>query len=186
MEIATSILAASTGSAVAFYVLSALAIAAALLMVVQKNPVASVLWLVVSFIGLAGLFLIMQAYFLAVIQILVYAGAILVLFLFVIMLLDLRTDEMKEMALPRVPVVGLAAAALFLVSMIAVLTAVKPYFGESMTELVKAAAAGAATGDSVRAVGLALFSDWILPFEVTSVLLLAAIVGAVAITKKKL
>jgi NADH-quinone oxidoreductase subunit J len=183
MESTFTLLAASTGQAVAFYALSALAIAAALLMVVQKNPVGSVLWLVVSFVGLAGLFLVMQAYFLAVIQILVYAGAILVLFLFVIMLLDLRPEEVGEIGLPRVPVVGLAAAALFLVSMIAVLAAAKPFLGMSMSGLI---AQTTQSTNSVRVVGLALFNNWVLPFEVTSLLLLAAIVGAVAITKKRL
>lgn len=172
----------SVGSAVAFYAFSALAIAAALLMVIQKNPVGSVLWLVVSFVGLAGLFLVLQAYFLAIIQVLVYAGAILVLFLFVIMLLDLRAEEMPEPTLPRVPFVGLAAAALFLMSMIAVVAAVKPYFELPVAKMLSTSV----QGDSVRAIGVPLFQSFLLPFEVTSVLLLAAIVGAVAITKKRL
>lgn len=183
-----SMLMASTAGAVAFYAFSALAIAAAVLMVVQRSPVASVLWLVVSFVGMAGLFVLMQAYFLAVIQILVYAGAILVLFLFVIMLLDLRSPDTHESLLPRIPAVGLIAAALFLVSMTAVVAAAKPYFGEPMAALVaRNAAAAEAAGlvDSVKAVGVPLFERFLLPFEVTSMLLLAAIVGAVAITKKK-
>ena len=78
-----------TWSTVLFYVLAALTVASAILMVVQKNPVASALWLVLCFIGMAGLFVIMEAFFIAVVQVLVYAGAIMVLFLFVIMLLGI-------------------------------------------------------------------------------------------------
>jgi NADH-quinone oxidoreductase subunit J len=178
-----SLLAAGGGHAVAFYVLSAAAIASAFLMLTQKNPVASVLWLVLCFVGLAGLFVLLQAYFIAVVQILVYAGAIMVLFLFVIMLLDLRAEEIKAMALPRVPFVGLAAAVLFLGAMVAVVRASDPWFGQPMSEYLLDRSS---LGDSVKAVGLPLFSQWLLPFEVTSVLLLAAIIGAVALTKRKL
>ena len=178
-----SLLAAGGGHAVAFYAMSSVAIAAAILMLTQKNPVASVLWLVLCFVGLAGLFVILEAYFIAVIQILVYAGAIMVLFLFVIMLLDLRPEEIKAIRLPRVPFVGIVAAALFLVAMVAVVYASKPWFGRPMGDYL---VGQEGLGDSVRAVGLPLFKQWLLPFEVTSVLLLAAIVGAVALTKRKL
>jgi len=188
--IGISLLAAATGHGIAFYVLSALTVATAILMVLQKNPVASALWLVLCFVGLAGLFVNMEAYFIAVIQVLVYAGAIMVLFLFVIMLLDLR-DEGDEITLPRLPVVGLAAAALFLVAMVMVVTAAKPFFGKSMVDLIAKSSLQAADpalegSGSVGALGFPLFRDWLLPFEVTSVLLLAAIVGAVALTKRKL
>ena len=178
-----SVLATGAGEAVAFYGFAGLAIAAALLMVIQKNPVASVLWLVLCFVGLAGLFVVLQAYFIAVIQILVYAGAIMVLFLFVIMLLDLRLQDLGKLTLPRIPIVGVVAAVLFMVAMVAVVTAVEPFWDYSMSEFL---APRSALPDSVKAIGRPLFTDWILPFEVTSVLLLAAIVGAVALTKKRL
>jgi NADH-quinone oxidoreductase subunit J len=177
------LIAASAGHAVAFYFFSAIAIGAAILMLTQKNPVASVLWLVLAFIGLAGLFVILQAYFIAVIQILVYAGAIMVLFLFVIMLLDLREADIEAVKLPRVPFVGLAAALLFLVAMVAVVRASESWFGKPIGDYL---VPDADLGDSVKAVGLPLFKQWLLPFEVTSVLLLAAIIGAVALTKRKL
>ncbi|MHC4469842.1 MAG: NADH-quinone oxidoreductase subunit J [Planctomycetota bacterium] len=177
------LVAATGGHAVAFYVLSALAVGSAILMLVQKNPVASVLWLVLCFVGLAGLFVNLEAYFIAVIQILVYAGAIMVLFLFVIMLLDLRSEELDALKLPRIPLVGLAAAVLFLVAMVAVVAASKAWFGKPMGDYL---VGQSGLGDSVKAVGLPLFKEWLLPFEVTSVLLLAAIVGAVALTKRKL
>ena len=188
--IGVTLLASGAGHGIAFYVLAALTVAAAILMVLQKNPVASALWLVLCFIGMAGLFVIMEAFFIAVVQVLVYAGAIMVLFLFVIMLLDLREGE-GEIKLPRMPAVGLAAAALFLVAMIAVISASKPFFAMPMVELIAQTSALAADpalrgSGSVGAVGFPLFSEWLLPFEVTSVLLLAAIVGAVALTKKAL
>jgi NADH-quinone oxidoreductase subunit J len=168
---------------IAFYALSAITIAAAVLMLIQKNPVASVLWLVVAFVGVAGLFVVMQAYFLAVVQVLVYGGAIMVLFLFVIMLLDLRVEDLEALTLPRVPVVGVVAAALFLVAMVFVVTASEPFFELSMSDLLQNRES---LGDSVKAVGLPLFREWLLPFEATSILLLSAIVGAVALTKRKL
>ena len=137
--IGISLLAAVGGHGVAFYVLAALTVASAVLMVLQKSPVASALWLVLCFIGMAGIFVIMQAFFLAVIQVLVYAGAIMVLFLFVIMLLDQRDGERggtSEVNLPRMPAVGVAAAALFLVAMIAVVSASKPFFDMPMTDQI--------------------------------------------------
>jgi NADH-quinone oxidoreductase subunit J len=178
-----TLLAAAGGQAVAFYACAAITIAAAILMVVAKNPVAGVLWLVLAFIGLAGIFVTLQAYFLAVIQVLVYAGAIMVLFLFVIMLLDLRREDIAKMGLPKLPFVGVVAAVLFFVALFMVLRASRPFFEMPVADLL---VPPAETGDSVRQVGLALFQQWLLPFEVTSVLLLAAIVGAVALTKKKL
>ena len=183
MEPISLTLLAVSGHTVAFYALAALAIAGALLMVTGKNPVASVLWLVMSFVGLAGLFVVLEAYFIAVIQILVYAGAIMVLFLFVIMLLNLRKEDIAKMTFGKIPVVGVVAAVLFLAAMFLVVSASKPFFGASVTEIL-----GAATGpvDSVRAIGLPLYRQWILPFEVTSILLLTAIVGAVALTKRRL
>lgn len=177
------LLAAATGQAIAFYATAALAVASAILMVTQRNPVACVLWLVVCFVGLAGMFITLQAYFLAVIEVLVYAGAIMVLFLFVVMLLNLRTEDLKAVTLPSVPLVGVVAALLFLSAIVTVVAASRPFFGQSVADVL---AAIGPTRDSVREIGVPLFRDWLLPFEVTSILLLAAIVGAVAITKKRL
>ena len=181
--ISRELLAAGGGQAVAFYACAAVAIAAAILMVVKKNPVAGVMWLVLSFIGLAGLFVTLQAYFLAVIQVLVYAGAIMVLFLFVIMLLNLRQEDLRKMRLPKTPFAGVIAAALFFTAVFFVVKASTPAFEMPVGSLLEDPATA---GDSVKAIGLPLFSQWLLPFEITSVLLLAAIVGAVALTKKKL
>ncbi len=177
--ISLNLLATGVGQAVAFYACAAVAIAAAILMVAGKNPVACVMWLVLSFIGLAGLFVTLGSYFIAVVQVLVYAGAIMVLFLFVVMLLNLRREDLEKIRLPGIPFAGGIAAILFLVAVFLVVRASAPAFQTLPVP-------PADTTDSVRAIGLPLFQQWLLPFEVTSVLLLAAIVGAVALTKKKL
>ena len=161
-----------------FYVFAVTAIASAVLAVSRKNAVAAALWLVLMFFGLAGTYVLLEAYFVAAIQILVYAGAIMVLFLFVIMLLDLRTEELEGMGAPRFRPLGLLAAAAFL--------ALSVY-------LVWTAPAGTfmAKGDglpdgSAGAIGEALFNRWLLACEVTSVLLLGGILGAVILTKRRL
>jgi NADH-quinone oxidoreductase subunit J len=181
--ISLELLAAGGGQALAFYACGAVAIAAAFMMVVTKNPVAGVMWLVLSFIGLAGLFVTLQSYFIAVIQVLVYAGAIMVLFLFVIMLLNLRREDIAKMGLPSIPFAGIIAAVLFLVAVFMVVKASGPAFEVPLGAVI---GSPAESGDTVKAIGLPLFRQWLVPFEVTSVLLLSAIVGAVALTKKKL
>ena len=109
-----------------FYVFAITAIAAAVLSISRKNAVASALWLVLMFFGLAGIYVLLEAYFVAAIQILVYAGAIMVLFLFVIMLLDLRSDELANLGPPRFRFFGLLAAAAFLALAVGVVTQSEP------------------------------------------------------------
>ncbi len=162
-----------------FYIFGALSLAAALLAVTRKNAVTSAVWLVLMFFGLAANYILMEAYFVAAVQILVYAGAIMVLFLFVIMLLDLRTDVLEETAAPRLPAVGIAAALLFLVGTCAAVYQAGPVF--------EAGLAGFQDLDGgAKAIGARLFDTWLLAFEVTSILLLGAILGAVILTKRRL
>ncbi len=161
-----------------FYVFAVTAIAAAVLSISRKNAVASALWLVLMFFGLAGIYVLLEAYFVAAIQILVYAGAIMVLFLFVIMLLDLRTDELANLGPPRFRLLGLLAAAGFLALAVGVVT-------QSSPPKRLAAVPGGPDG-SAGAIGEVLFNRWLLAFEVTSVLLLGAILGAVVLTKRRL
>src|SRR5262245_14230419 len=97
-----------------FYAFGLTALLSALLAVTRKNPVSAAMWLVLMFFGLAGIYVVLEAYFVAAVQVLVYAGAIMVLFLFVIMLLDLRSDELAAHTGPRLKVVGLFGAAAFL------------------------------------------------------------------------
>lgn len=177
---------------VLFYVFGGLALFAAALAVTRKNPVASAIWLVVMFFGLAANYVLLEAWFVAVVQVLVYAGAIMVLFLFVIMLLDLRTETLEGSSRPRFPAVGLIAALLFLIGTgiavhhagleptkgpeVAAADAAEPLFQDEIAPLQ-----GTAEG-----IGGEIFEKWLLAFEVTSILLLGAIMGAVILTKRRL
>ena len=178
-----------------FYVFGATALAAALLAVTRKNAVASAIWLIVMFFGLAANYVLMEAWFVAVVQVLVYAGAIMVLFLFVIMLLDLRTEVLESTSAPRLPAVGVIAALLFLVGGgIALHSASQDPGPDPQTGEARQAAAlfpdQIATGEEIEGtaenIGGEIFGKWILAFEVTSVLLLGAILGAVILTKRRL
>ncbi len=168
------------GSDVAFYLFGAIAIGASLLVIAQRNPIYSVLLLIASFGALSGLYILLSAPFVAVIQIIVYAGAIMVLFLFVVMLLnapheDTEYDERVHPLLRPGPMRFGAALALAFAA-----------------ELWWALSKGRETGpfgdakvDSVAAIGRSLFTDYAFAFEVTSVLILVAMVGAVILARKE-
>jgi NADH-quinone oxidoreductase subunit J len=164
-----------------FYLFGAVTLAGALLMATARNPLHGVLWLVVSFLGLAGLFGGLGAHFLAAIQILVYAGAILVLFLFVIMLLNLRLDDVRRM--PAFSVHGgLGGLVVGVLGFCGVVGAV--VLGSAAFKSPVAGLPPLSGGTAEIAVPL--FRDALLPFEAVSILLLAAIVGSVALTKRRL
>jgi NADH-quinone oxidoreductase subunit J len=162
-----------------FFSMAGLAIVSALLMVTRSNPVMAVLLLIVNFFSLAALYLTLHAQFIAVIQVIVYAGAIMVLFLFVIMLLNLgdqsRIRERGRLRL--IPAVALAAA---------VLMEIVAAAGSFRTAPPGAAPEVAVRIGTIESVGNALYTRYLLPFEVTSVLLLAAMVGVIVLAKKKL
>jgi NADH-quinone oxidoreductase subunit J len=161
-----------------FSLLAVGAIASAILMITRRSPVVSVLYLIVHFFLLATLYLTLQAQFIAIIQILVYAGAIMVLFLFVIMLLNLSDEQrLREKITNKTIVAALFAAAMF--AQIAIVFVVGTSDGP------QALAPNAAEIGSVESIGKALFTKFLFPFEVTSILLLAAIVGVVVLAKKK-
>ncbi len=168
-----------TLESVLFYVLGSVAVGSALLVVTRRNPVMSVLCLILNFFCLAGLYLTLRAQFIAVIQIIVYAGAIMVLFLFVIMLLNLG-DERKltdGLSWKKILTGGMAFALLAEVTVI--LT------GYANPAVVPLSARAEEVG-TVEFIGTQLFTKFQFPFEVTSLLLTAAIVGAVVLAKKKL
>ena len=166
---------------IGFYFFAALAVAGALLMVAVRNPLHGVLWLVVSFLGLAGLFGGLGADFLAAVQILVYAGAILVLFLFVLMLLNLRIDDVKRM--PALSVQGGVGA---LIAGVAGFAGVTAWVVQASSAFKGRIADLSPLAGGPAELAVPLFRDALLPFEVVSLLLLAAIVGSVALTKKRL
>ena len=160
-----------------FYLLGAVAIAASLLVIGQRNPIHSVLLLIASFGALSGLYVLLDAPFVAVIQIIVYAGAIMVLFLFVVMLLNAPKEEAEAERLHVSPGVRNTGAILALVFIAELLWALTKHGGES-----GAFAGGSVT--SVAAVGRLLFREYAFPFEVTSVLILVAMVGAVVLARR--
>jgi len=163
-----------------FYLLGAVAVLASLLVIVQHNPIYGVLLLIASFGALSGLYVLLDAPFVAVIQIIVYAGAIMVLFLFVVMLLNVPKEDTEEARLhgivaPGVTTLGAVLAAALVIELWWALT---KNGGES------GAFAGGSVS-SVRVIGRLLFRDYAFPFEVTSVLILVAMVGAVVLARRE-
>jgi NADH-quinone oxidoreductase subunit J len=162
---------------IAFYYLAAASIASAILAVTRRNPVHSVLWVLALFLHVAGIFLLVGAEFLAAVQVIVYAGAILVFYLFFVMLLDFPREEAE----PRFGAHWPWCAAGGIVFVALTLYATDPWLeptGQSV-------AAGGPSPGNLAAVGTALFTQFALPFEIASLVLLAAIVGAVVIAKRK-
>ena len=168
-----------------FYLFGAIAVAASLLVVLQRNPMHSVLLLIVSFCALAGLYIGLEAPFAAVVQIIIYTGAIMVLFLFVVMLLNAhREDEVDVGARPvRGPL--RAGAVLAVVLMAELVWALVRAGGPRDGALSEGAGADAAALQSVRTLGNVLFTDYSLAFEATSILIIVAMVGAVVLAKRE-
>jgi NADH-quinone oxidoreductase subunit J len=160
-----------------FYVFAAMAVLFAFLVIANpfsRNPVTSAMFLVLTIVSLAGLFVLLHAFFLAAVQILVYAGAVMVLFLFVIMLLDLKQEEHRKLKLYGI-VAGLISVGGILSIMLASL----------FRSDLGAEAAPSVEGGTVE-LGKLLFTEYLLPFEVVSVLLLVAMVGVILLSKKEL
>jgi len=161
-----------------FILLSLVTIGGAIMVVARKSPVDSVLYLLLTMVSLAGHYVMLKAPFLAAVQIIVYAGAVVVLFLFVIMLLNLRRERILARKLPK----GRWRYALAGVAVMLVLTGLfRAGAGWIESSADPAALAGPGT---VEILGLDLFQRWVYPFELTSVLLLAAMVGAVVLTRR--
>lgn len=160
-----------------FLVLAGVALVSGGMVVFQRHPLRSALWLIVNFFAVAGLYLLANAEFIAAIQIIVYAGAIMVLFLFVIMLLNLRQPEEEVRFLHLGQKIGGIVLAGFTI-LIMIYTIAKAVLPPG-----KDAPPGLGNTESIAKL---LFTDYLLPFEVTSVLLLVAIVGAVVLAKTRL
>jgi NADH-quinone oxidoreductase subunit J len=165
----------------AFYIFSALALIFGLLVVANpftRNPVTSAMFLVLTIASLAGLFILLEAYFLAAVQVLVYAGAVMVLFLFVIMLLDLKAEERRRIGNWR----GKVLLAVALISAGGILWFV---FGSLRQASLPGSSAPAVEGSTIP-LGQLLFTQYLLPFEIISVLLLVAMIGVILLSKKDL
>ncbi len=168
--------------AIAFYSLAAFILGFAVLVITARNTVHSVLFLVANFLFVAALYVVLHAEFLAVIQVLVYAGGIVVLYLFVVMLVNLKRPPEAHSDPRRRSRLGLAVAGLLLAQLVAVLG----YSATQALPAASAAAAGAPAGGNVQQVGWLLYTDYLVPFEVASMLLLVAMIGAIILAKREL
>lgn len=165
-----------------FYVFSAIAIIAALRVVLGKSPISSAFSLVLCFFAVAANFVLMEAHFVAAMQVLVYAGAIMVLFVFVIMLLnaDIQSLDLGRKKTSWIAG-GVLCAALFALVAYALVNGTP-----SAQKMGLSAAKIEAIGGNTQVISQMMFSDYVLPFELTSVLLLVGIVGSVALAKRRL
>jgi NADH-quinone oxidoreductase subunit J len=159
-----------------FWILAVLTVVGALGVILAPNPIKSAVALIGTFVFLAGIYVLLLAHLIAVLQILVYAGAIMVLFVFVIMLLNLQQKDLGEKTNWATKIVGVVLIVLLGWAV------VLPIIGVAVPGPI----APAAEFGTIEAVGRLLFTRWLLPFEVTSLLLFAAIVGAVVVAKRKL
>lgn len=159
-----------------FWFLSGLALFSAIMVLLSKNPVHSVLWLIVVFFAISGHYLLLNAQFLAIVNIIVYAGAIMVLFLFVIMLMNLNTETERKQNI-WMKFFGVISGGLLLWIFIS--------SSRSATDIVgKTAQLKEGDIGLIENLGKVLFTEYALPFEISSILFLSAMVGAVVIGKK--
>ncbi len=165
-----------------FYLFSAVAVASAFMVVVSRNPVYSVLFLILAFVNAAGLFLLMGAEFLAMILVVVYVGAVAVLFLFVVMMLDVDFAELRQGFINYLPVGAMVGIALLVELILVVGTwTLSP-------ELIRAPAAGAATAPTIsntEAIGQVLYTRYIYFFQAAGLILLVAMIGAIVLTLRE-
>ncbi|MEO8771694.1 MAG: NADH-quinone oxidoreductase subunit J [Ferruginibacter sp.] len=159
---------------IAFILLSLMAIGSAIMMITSKSPVHSVLWLIIVFFAISGHYVLLNAQFLAIVNIIVYAGAIMVLFLFVVMLMNLNADT-EPIKNYRMQLIGVISGGSLLLVLLSVLMKAN---GQQLVQMK--------VGDQglIKILGQVLFRDYVLPFELSSVLFLSAMVGAVVIGKK--
>jgi NADH-quinone oxidoreductase subunit J len=163
---------------VLFYFFSAILVFAALSVVISRNPVHAVLWLVLAFFTAAAHWLMLQAEFLAIVLVLVYVGAVMVLFLFVVMMLDVNFDSLRKRFRSYVPV-GVTVGILVLVEMALTL------WGGRLEAGVPGGANPAPGVNNTKALGTLVYTEYVYPFELAAVILLVAIIAAIALTHRK-
>ena len=166
-----------TAAAVFFYIFACILVASAFMVIASKNPVHSVLYLILAFVNAAGLFVMMGAEFLAMILVVVYVGAVAVLFLFVVMMLDVDFAELKQGVLQYLPV-GMLIGGIFLAELVMVVGtwAIGPGIPSAITAPIP-------TGvTNTEAIGLVLYTRYVYFFEVAGMILLVAMIGAIVLT----
>lgn len=164
-----------------FAVLAVVTVITAILVIVQRNPVASAIFLIITLFSLAGIYLLLNAQFIAVIQVLVYAGAIMVLFLFVIMLLNLEREKKIITRHRMQKVFGVFLGIILLAQIGMVFNSVLLEGSKGTFPPEKVAALG-----NTQVIARLLFTDYLLPFEITSILLLVAIIAAIVLAKRQI
>ncbi len=159
---------------ISFILLSLMAVGSAIMMITSKSPVNSILWLIVVFFAISGHYILLNAQFLAIVNIIVYAGAIMVLFLFVVMLMNLNAESepAKNQRMQFIAVISGGSLLLVLLSAF-------------MTMKANPVMMTGGNAGLIKTLGKVLFTDYVLPFEISSVLFLSAMVGAVVIGKKE-
>jgi NADH-quinone oxidoreductase subunit J len=167
-----------TFQGVLFYFFSAILVFAALRVVTSRNPVHAVLWLVLAFFTAAAHWLMLQAEFLAIVLVLVYVGAVMVLFLFVVMMLDINFDNLRKEFRSYIPV-GATVGVLVLVEMALTL------IGGRLGLAAPGGANPIGTGSNTKALGTLVYTEYVYPFELAAVILLVAIIAAIALTHRK-
>ena len=164
---------------IVFYIFAAILVFAALRVITARNPVHAALYLVLAFFTAAAIWMLLRAEFLAITLVLVYVGAVMVLFLFVVMMLDINLDRLREGFWSYLPL-GLVVGGLMVTEMVLVLGG--KYFGR---EQMPAPADPAGSYSNTKVLGRILYTDYVYPFEIAAVILLVAIVAAIALTMRK-
>jgi len=162
---------------VLFYLFAAVTVFAALRVITAKNPLHAVLFLVLAFVSSSGIWLLLEAEFLAITLVLVYVGAVMVLFLFVVMMLDINLEQLRKGFWQWFPV-GALLASLIVVQMVYVL-------GDNATNTGMSAVKHAADYSNTKELGRLIYTDYVYPFELAAVLLLVAMVAAIALTFRR-
>ena len=164
---------------VVFYVFAALTVFAAMRVITARNPVHAVMFLVLAFISSSGIWLLLEAEFLAITLVLVYVGAVMVLFLFVVMMLDINLDKLREGFWDYLPLAGFVSV-LLVIEMVLILGS--RHFG---LEVMGTPAPHAADYSNTKELGRLLYTDYVYAFELAAVILLVAIVAAIALTLRR-
>ena len=167
---------------VIFFILAIVAVAAGVGVIAQRSAVRSALFLLVNFCCLAGLYLLLNAQFVALVQVIIYAGAVVVLFLFIVMLLGIERAEESPDLRQYQWIAGVLLGVLFLAGVIWAMIPI----GTSLIPAASDWVGALAPSDNVREIGAAMLTDYAIPFELASIVLLVAIIGAVVLAKKKL
>jgi NADH-quinone oxidoreductase subunit J len=166
---------------IAFYLLSAVAVVSSLLVVTARNPVHSVLWLILAFFSSAGLFVLLGAEFLAMLLVVVYVGAVAVLFLFVVMMLDVDFLRLREGFATYMPLATIVAGVLLAEMVMISIVVVQ---GGAASEAV-APAVASADASNIETIGRVLYTDYIYFFQAAGIVLLIAMIGAIVLTLRK-